>query len=148
MPNFHSFNPTIFLISGVAHPWTLEDDLTPLMGDMALVDRIPVRAQQGEIVIIRLGNASYTTQRFTFGVPLEVIEVDGRTLGRSDKFMRYSQPFTIAANTPFNLTVARRWVLLIDTATIAAGTYPVNIEYLHWVTGELLGVAQTEITVT
>jgi hypothetical protein len=38
-------------------------------------------------------------------------------------------------------------VLLINTAAIAAGTYPVTIEYFHWVTGDLLGTAQTEITI-
>ncbi len=148
VPNFHSFNPTIFLISGVAHPWTLldEPELRANMGDTVLA-AIPVRAQKGQAVIIRLGNASYTTQRITLGVPSEVIEVDGRTLGRSEKFMRYSRPFTVAPNTSFTLTIARRWVLLINTATIAAGTYPVTIDYFHWVTGDFLGTAQTEITI-
>lgn len=58
----------------------------------------------------------------------------------------YSRPFLIPSGAPFELTTARRWGLIIRPT--AAGGYPVKVEYRHWITGDVLGVAETFIHVS
>ncbi len=129
----NSFNPRYFLITGVPHPHTRTDP------------RVAVNAQVGQTVLIRITNAGYTVQRFTIrGLNAEVISVDGRALGQSPH-SPYSRPFIVPAGTPFELTTAQRWDLLIKPAS--PGTYPVKVEFLQWVRRDVLGIAETFINV-
>ncbi|RMG85876.1 MAG: hypothetical protein D6708_15045 [Candidatus Dadabacteria bacterium] len=123
----HAFDPDIFLISGIANEWTQPG----IPGNPFGEDGAAVRVRRGEVVLIRLLHAGYNTQRYTFGLPVEVIGIDGRTLGFGP-FMQYSEPFTVPANTPFELTTARRWDLLIDTGNVATGEYDVHIDFYDW----------------
>lgn len=136
----HEYRPTVFHISGIPAPWTLPGN-HPFGPDGAAV-----RVRRGEKILIRLLSAGYADQTYTFGVPLEVIGIDGRTLGFGE-FMRYSRPFVVPAGKSFDLTVARRWDLFIDTATLARGTYPVHADFFHSTSRERLGGLDTQIIV-
>ena len=63
----------------------------------------------GETLLIPLLNASYPVLRVTLGLAAEVHGVDGSALGKN----AWNRPFTIPANTPFDLTSAQRRNLLI-----------------------------------
>lgn len=128
----HDFNPKYFLITGVAHPQTRTDP------------RIVANIAPGHTMVARVLNAGYTIQRHTFGLDVEVIEIDGRTLGKPPR-AQYSRPFTIPAGTPFELTSAQRWALLIRPTQ--PGTFPVRTEFQHWITRDVLGITETFINV-
>ena len=137
-PEFNRYEPENFIISGVP-----ADQNNPLITD----SRVAITATKGEKILIRILCGGYTTQYYTFDLPITVVGIDGRNLGRQP-FEKYSQPFTRQAGETFDLTTARRNTLLIDTADIDIGTYGVLIEYKDWITKETLGVAETTITIT
>jgi FtsP/CotA-like multicopper oxidase with cupredoxin domain len=144
-PFMHQFTPTIFGITGIMTDQRLATPVIDATNDPAGIVRVVAR--RGQKILIRLLSGSYSRQVYTFPLNAQVIEIDGKTLGFGVR-QQYSQPFTVAANTPFALTTARRWVLLIDTATVAPGVYPVNIDYFNWVGRQRIGKVQTTITVT
>lgn len=91
-------------------------------------------------------NAGYTVQRFTIGgLDAEVIGIDGRTLGQAPR-STYSRPFGIPAGTPFELTTAQRWDLIIRPKE--AGSFPAKVEFTHWIRGDVLGVAETFLEIS
>lgn len=132
----NDFNPKYFLVSGVPHPFTIDDC------------RVTVCANVGQTILARHGNVSYTAVRTLFGdigrgLNVRVIGIDGRRLGGPTS--RYSKPFDLTAEAPFlESTTAQRFEVLI-TAT-QPGRYPVIFEFRHWITGEILGIAETVIT--
>lgn len=131
----NNFMPDIFVITGVPRV----DDATPITDP-----RVAVNAQTGQTVLIRVVNAGYTIQQYTFGLDVTVIAMDGRALG-VPPFSDFSYPFTVPAGTPFRLTSARRWDLIIKPST--AGVYPAKVEFIDWVNGRNLATARTTITV-
>ncbi|MBI5056904.1 MAG: multicopper oxidase domain-containing protein [Nitrospirae bacterium] len=131
----HDFRPTVFVITGAVR----KDDSTPITDP-----RVAINAQVGETILLRVVNAGYTVQRFTLGIDADVIAMDGRALGVPPSG-KYSFPFSIPSGTPFSLTSARRWDLIIRPA--AAGVYPAQVEFLDWITGERYAIARTLITV-
>jgi multisubunit Na+/H+ antiporter MnhC subunit len=58
----------------------------------------------------------------------------------------YSRPFALPAGTPFQLTSAMRWDLIVKPTT--PGTFLATIDFLNQITGEKLYTATTTITVT
>lgn len=146
-PGLNQFNPEVFLISGIADSWTMPaDPNTPDGRPPAFDNGAAIIATQGERVLLRLLNAGYCTQRYTFGVPFEVVAADGRTFGY-EHYMSYSEPFTVGADTRFALTTARRWDMILDTATLAPGSYPVEITFHDWITNEQKGALETVIII-
>lgn len=140
-PRLNDFDPKIFLISGIPSPWTMPNVKAPGHPGAA------IRATKGQKILIRLLHAGYTQQFYTFGLPMEVIGIDCRFLGYGP-YMQYSEPFMIPANKTFSLSTARRWDLLIDTANIAAGTYPVHIDFMHYVRhDQKMGELDTQIII-
>jgi hypothetical protein len=99
-------------------------------------------------VLVRLLNASYGMLRTTLGLDALVVGVDGRALGRPGS--PWSRPFTIPANTPFELSTAQRYDMIVSSAN--AGTFPVKFEFLNWITRAIQdngrGIANTRIVVT
>ncbi len=94
------------------HPWTEFDP------------RIVARVRVGETLLLRIICASYVLQTWTVGLDTEVIAMDSRTLGNNAQ-NPYARPFALPAGTPFELSAARRWDLLVRPTQ--AGTYPVNV---------------------
>ena len=133
-PRMNEFNPDIFLISGV-----------PSDGSVIRDPRVAVRANAGETILVRLLNAGYTVQEYTFdGLDAEVIEVDGRPLGHTAK-NSFSRPFMIQAGEPFRLTSAQRWTMLLKPTSV--GNYRFKVKYRDWISDKVLGNAKTRITV-
>ena len=132
----NDFNPKYFLVTGVPSARTRSDP------------RVAVRARAGQSVLVRLINASYSVLRVTLGVPVRVVTADGHPLGTPDR--PWSQPFTIPAGQPFEMTSAQRYDLMIDA--VAPGRFAARLEFRHWITGEIhdggRGIAESEIVVT
>ncbi|MBU6371679.1 MAG: multicopper oxidase domain-containing protein [Alphaproteobacteria bacterium] len=130
------FDPKYFCISGVFAPNTLNDP------------RVMVRAQRGQTVLIRLLNASYSILRTTLPMDAQVVALDGHYLGGPEK--PWCAPYTIRANTPFEMVSAQRMDLLIRPRL--PGVFTAKLEFLDWVTRAIQnggqGVAQTQIVVT
>lgn len=130
------FEPKYFAISGVFAPNTLNDP------------RVMVRARRGETILVRLLNASYSILRVTLPLDAQCVSMDGHQLGGPDK--PWCAPYTIRANTPFELTTAQRLDLLIRPRL--PGVFTAKMEFLDWVSRAIqnngAGVAQTQIVVT
>jgi FtsP/CotA-like multicopper oxidase with cupredoxin domain len=135
----NDFRPDIFVLSGV--PRRINDPTPFTAADSPLV---APTVRVGQTLLARIINADYIIQQFTLGIDAEVIAMDGRGLG-IPPFHQYSRPFPLPAGTPFRLTSAMRWDLIVKPTT--AGTYPVKIEFLNQITGRLLYTARTTITV-
>jgi hypothetical protein len=98
----------------------------------------------GQTLLIRVLNADYIIQQFTLGIDAEVIAMDGRALG-VPPLMQYSHPFRIPAGTPFRLTSAMRWDLIVKPTT--PGPIQATVEFFNQITGAKLYTARTSITV-
>lgn len=137
-PQMNRYEPENFFITGVP-----ADQSNPLITD----PRVAITATQGQKILIRILCAGYTTQFFTIDLDTTVVGIDGRNLGRFPR-EQYSRPFVRPAGTEFELTTARRNTLLIDTANVIPGVYNVHVDFKQWISGEVLGVADTTITIT
>ena len=131
----HDFNPEVFVISGIP----------AVVGTTAIPDpRLEINARRGDTILLRVVHAGYTVQQFTFGLDATVIGMDGRPLG-VPPYQSYSRPYTVAANTPFQLTSAMRHDLLFRSGR--RGTFPAKVEFFDWVTGVRYATIQTVIRV-
>ena len=133
-PRINEFDADYFLISGVIADRS--GNFNPLDPN---IGRVATTAQQGQMVLMRILNGAYyrAVIRFPAALNPEVIAMDGRTLGKEGT-CQYSSPFRLSTmNNQFELTTARRWDLLIDTASVPPGSYTIEVEYRHWITGEL-----------
>jgi FtsP/CotA-like multicopper oxidase with cupredoxin domain len=137
----NSFNPTYFLINKHAQA-----------ADGAPIDApdVAIEAELGDTVLLRLISATYFPVEVDFGSlnPL-VIESDGRALrdqldlsglGRRGQFAsaRWSE-------VDQRLGAAERYGLLIKPD--ARGTYPIEARFRHWITGDVVGIARTTVTI-
>lgn len=136
----NDFRPDIFVLTGVARR---QHDPTPFAPDNSPALVVPT-LRVGETLLIRAENASYTTTEFTLGIDAQVIAMDGYALG-VPPYQSYSRPFHLLAGTPFALTTAMRWDLLVKP--VLAGIYPATIGFRHSVTGRLLYRATTSVRV-
>lgn len=136
----NDFRPDIFVLTGVARR---QNDPTPFTPDNSPSLVVPTM-RVGETLLIRTENSSYTTTEFTLGIDAQVIAMDGYALG-VPPYRSYSRPFDLRAGTPFTLTTAMRWDLLVKP--VLAGDYPATITFWHSVTGRLLYTATTSIHV-
>lgn len=131
---FNRFEPKYFLLSGVFNNRTTTDP------------RAVVTARLGQRILIRLLNASYSVARVTLPCEATVVGVDGLGLGREP----WTSPYTIPANTPFELSSAQRFELILTPPS--RGTFTARMEFRHWITGQIqnngAGVVQTRIVVT
>ena len=142
----NDFRPDIFLISGVVSvPSGVVDPATGAAVGVPITDpAVAVTANVGQNILIRLLNAGYTIQEYSLGIDATVIGEDGHPLG-VPPFDQYSAPFLIRANTPFRLTTAMRWDLVVTPT--APGTFPFTVKYIDLNNGQVFHIAQTTITV-
>ncbi|WP_243367442.1 multicopper oxidase domain-containing protein [Fundidesulfovibrio soli] len=144
-PGLHVYDPDIFLISGVPQ---VKGNPTPGLWQTDPRSRITSKGR--ETILIRLLCGGYKVQRYTFGLDVELVAEDGRPLGvganpTKNAMTKYSRPITIKAGQPFTLTTARRYDLIIKPK--AGGKFPVKIEFLNWITGQVDYSSQTYIEV-
>jgi FtsP/CotA-like multicopper oxidase with cupredoxin domain len=140
----NDFRPDIFVLTGI--PRRINDPTPFTAADNALFGPLVApTVRVGQTLLARTLNADYIIQQFTLGIDAEVIAMDGRALG-VPPFQQYSHPFRLPAGTPYRLTSAMRWDLIVKPTV--AGTFPVRIEFFNQVTGQLLYTARTTINVT
>jgi FtsP/CotA-like multicopper oxidase with cupredoxin domain len=147
----NDFRPDVFLITGVVSEPTTRIGVQPEVG--AVIGKFPVAvtAQRGQTVLIRLLNASYTTNEYTLGVPAIVIAADGHPFGVPPN-EQYSSPISLRANEPFRLTTARRVDLLVK-APATPQDIPFTVRFYDWLHGpdsqspRLFHIAKTVIKV-
>jgi FtsP/CotA-like multicopper oxidase with cupredoxin domain len=132
----NDWRPSVFTVSGAV----ARDGSTPITDTRAMG-----RARVGQTVLVRLLNASYAIQEYRLGADALVIAEDGRALG-VPPYGAYSHPIEIPAGTPFQLTSAMRYDLLVRPT--GPGTIPFQVDYWDWVAGTLRGRALTQIVVT
>ncbi len=99
----------------------------------------------GERILIRLLNAAYGPVVFTLPFAAECVGIDGHALG-GGKDERYSRPYEIPAETPFELSTAQRFDLLVTPDR--TGTFDVPFRFKRWIRSDTYGLAETTITVT
>ncbi len=128
-PELDRFEPQYFLINGVPNPRTLTDP------------RCLIGARPGQRILIRLLNASYSDVRFrVMGLDATVHMQDARPLDG-----RYARPIPVPAGTALASGSAQRHDLIVVAG--APGTHVVRLEFRHWITGVVQGVAETRIVV-
>lgn len=133
----NDWKPSVFTLSGA---------VAPKNGSTVITDtRAMGRAKVGQTVLIRLLNSSYAIQEYRLGVDALVIAQDGRAFG-VPPFGTYSEPFTVKAGTPFQLTTAMRYDILVKPTS--PGNIPFQVDYWDWLGGVLRGRATTQIVVT
>lgn len=139
----NDFRPDIFCLTGI--PRRKNDPTAFTAADNALFGPLVApTVEVGKTLLIRVTNADYIIQQFTLGIDADVIAMDGRALG-VPPYMQYSHPFRLPAGTPFRLTSAMRWDLIVKPAT--AGVIPATVEYFNQINGQKLYTARTTITV-
>lgn len=95
---------------------------------------IAVNMTCGQTLLVRYINAGYFPQRISFGgLTATVVSSDGRPL-----------PVPVQA-TSLETCSAERYDCIFKPTQ--AGTYTVVVEYLHWITGAVVGTAKTRVTV-
>lgn len=134
--DFHDFNPDYFFVtgqpfrgpvngtgdcdSGIVIPAALNSGVAGM--------QVSVNAQKGKTVLVRVLNAAYVNIKVTFPIDVVIIAFDGRALG-VPPFGRYNRAFVLPAGTPYKISVARRFDVLMKSDT------PVNshaiVEYRH-----------------
>jgi FtsP/CotA-like multicopper oxidase with cupredoxin domain len=128
------FEPKYFLLSGVFNNKTMTDN------------RTVVTAKLGERILIRLLNASYSVLHVTLDCDALWVGSDGHGMGVEP----WCDVLTIPAGTPIEVSSAQRYDLIL--APPAKGTYPVRMEFRHWITGQIqnngAGVIQTKVVVS
>lgn len=121
------FKPKYFLVNGVHKSKTATDP------------SVAVTATQGDKVLIRALNASYSVVGISLGgLQAECVSIDGRTLATSDR--PWSRKQFYRQNQEIIMATAMRHDLYIDTSTVAPGTYTVTFNYYDWVTKKVHNV--------
>lgn len=114
-PGLNIFEPEHYFISGVAQPLTRANPT------------VVARLRVGQTLLLRILCAGYGYHAWRLGLDAEIVAMDGRTLGRrggGGAYNPYSQPFLLPADTPFELTTARRFDALVrptEPGVFAAG---------------------------
>lgn len=152
-PRLNEFNPDYFLVSGCSG----EAPQMPLDGEANMITdpKVAVECEVGESVLLRVMNAGYANQRFSFpGLDAEIVGVDGRGLGQGDgsggssiiPMQQYSRPFDLDSGETFTLSTASRWDVMLRPRR--GGTYYGKIEFFDWVSNEKLAETRVQISVS
>jgi FtsP/CotA-like multicopper oxidase with cupredoxin domain len=141
------FEPTRFYLLGGDLNVTPRDKDGP-----RIVSRILATADPNRPGLLRVNNASYFPTRITFGtgakgdLKAELIAHDGRAL--RDTSVRPSPPIT-ALTSVLSFGAAERYDMRLrpPRGVVPGDTFPVTVEWLHWITGTVVGTARTNVVV-
>jgi FtsP/CotA-like multicopper oxidase with cupredoxin domain len=154
----NNFQPRYFGISGL---FQKDGHLADSVGQAPPITdpAVAITAKSGEPILIRVLNGQYFPVSLDFGTPgarftVEAVASDGRPLLDTANFSGKrgtALPLALAAtdNLP-RITPAERYDLLLNRAErpLPANVYTVTLRFLHWFTGDVVGFAQTPITIT
>ena len=120
----NNLNPKYFIISGV-------DGANSALTNTS----VAVNMKVGQTLLVRYINAGYFPQKIDFGgFTASVVASDGRPLPE------------VWNTTSIEASAAERYDCIIKPTT--TGTRTVTVQFLHWITGAVLGTARTRINVT
>lgn len=150
---FHDYNPDYFVVTGENFPGrvgstasirpgiTIPPDLNSGVTGM----QISIQAKVNQTILVRVLCAAYVKIKVTFPLDVVVISFDGRALG-VPPFGRYNHPFTVPAGTPFEMTTAQRFDVLMrtDTPIDSFG----NVEFRHHLNDAFLLNGRIPIVIT
>lgn len=150
---FHDYNPDFFFATGQGFPAPLGSaaaippDLTilPDLNSGVSGMQISVNAQAGQTILIRVLDAAYSNIRVTFPIEVVIIAFDGRALG-VPPFGQYNRPVTLPARTPLELSTARRFDVLVRSATPVQDF--ASVEFRNHRDDELLITGQIPINIS
>lgn len=140
---FHDYNPDYFVVTGFDFPGyvgstvsieagrTIPPDLNSGVKGM----QVSIDAGVNQTILIRVLCAAYVKVKVTFPLDVVVIAYDGRALG-VPPYGQYNHPFTVPARTPFEMTTAQRFDVLMRSDT-PINTFA-NVEYRHHLSDEFL----------
>ena len=118
----NNLNPKYFIITGVD-------------GANSALTKMAVNMTVGQTALVRYICAGYYPQKIDFGgLTASVVASDGRPLP------------TPWSTTSIEASSAERYDCIFTPTT--TGSYTVTVQYLHWITGAVLGTARTRINVT
>lgn len=129
----NKFNPTLFMINGVGSNST------------GTSSRVVVNAKVGDAILLRYIQAGYIPQRVTFLNPaglggVKVVAEDGRPLPQTEVW-----PIVNGRSTRTLTSAERLEFHFVPTTT---GKYQVDIEFLHWITGAVVGKVTSYIIIS
>ena len=118
----NDLNPKYFVITGV-------DGASSALTDPG----VAVTMSVGQTLLVRYINAGYFPQKISFGgLTASVVASDGRPL-----------PSPVAGTSIQSCSAERYDCIIKPTKT---GTYTITVQFLHWITGKVVGTAKTRIT--
>lgn len=124
---FNDFNADYWFVTGVPVPaakggtGTIPSNvIIPAALNSGIIGtQVSINAATGQTVLVRCLDAAYNSLRLTFPVDIVIIAWDGRALGVAP--YGFNQPYVVPANTPIDMTVARRFDALIrETSPITS----------------------------
>ena len=123
----NELNPDYFVITGVDGSGNSAMNLPPISATVAVGDKL----------LARYICAGYHPQKIRFGGLTGTIHMsDGRALPK---------PVQV---TEIRACSAERYDIIFEPKSGDEGTYLIETDIIHWVTGEVLGTTRTSITVT
>lgn len=161
--DFHDFNPDYFFVTGVPFqgprggtgsvpqsffvPAALNSGVAIRDSNGLEIDgmQVPINASVNQTVLVRVLCAAYVGIRVTFPIDVVIIAFDGRALG-VPPFNQYNQAFKLNANTPFELSTARRFDCLIRSTSAFSGS--ATVEYLDVRGGTTLFTGRIPINIS
>lgn len=150
---FNDFHPDNFFVTGVPVPADVGGTGTipssgvipPALNSGVSGTQVPINAKVDQTILIRVLDAGYAKTRITFPMNVVIIAYDGRALGISP-FTKYNKAFLLPANTPTELSTARRFDALIRE------TNPINgkakVEFLNTRGNDLVMTALIPINIS
>ncbi|MBI5741784.1 MAG: multicopper oxidase domain-containing protein [Nitrospirae bacterium] len=121
---FHDFNADYWFVTGVPVPAAKGGEAS--IGATGLIPnthnsgvtgmQIAINADLNQTILVRCLDAAYNSVRITFPIDAVIIAFDGRALG-VPPFAKYNHAFLLPANTPIQLSTARRFDALLRRST-------------------------------
>ncbi|MBI2858441.1 MAG: carboxypeptidase regulatory-like domain-containing protein [Chloroflexi bacterium] len=116
---FNDFNADYWFVTGVPVPAhrggsaAIPDDIVvpPALNSGVSGMQVPINAQVGQTVLLRLLDAAYNCLEITFPIDIVIIAWDGRALGVPPYGMNHA--YSVPAYTPMHISTARRFDALI-----------------------------------
>jgi FtsP/CotA-like multicopper oxidase with cupredoxin domain len=122
--DFHDFNPNYFFVTGLPLPANVGGTGTcdsnfvipPELNSGVTGMQVPINALRNQTILIRILCAAYINITLTFPTDVVIIAFDGRALG-VPPFTQYNHAFLLPAGTPYKLSTARRFDVLMRSAS-------------------------------
>ncbi|MBI5507879.1 MAG: multicopper oxidase domain-containing protein [Deltaproteobacteria bacterium] len=151
---FNDYKPDYFFVSGVNVPGAVGSPnpvaipgnivVPPALNSGVSGMQVSINAAVGQTVLVRCLDAAYAYAEITFPMDVVIIAFDGRALG-VPPFGNYSSAYILPANTPIELTTARRFDALMRPTQV--GSFSALAKLRDYRTGGDLITIEIPITI-